>query len=256
MSDTTTATQGAPQGETVAEPDTKASTTGSEATATATDSAEQPNSDDTGQKTKPEPWFMRRINQQSAKIAALARQNEALQAMMNAQRPTTEGGTGEEAAVHTPPQPNQAEIDRKATEIANQREFQRKFDAFDALGRKEFPDFREKCNTLASIGASERPDFMPIVLDMPEAHKIIVQLADNPDEAERILSLPTPRLALELAKLSLAKPKPVSSAPEPIKPLGGSAGKTGDRLADDAPVSEWMKAREKQIAERRKQRQR
>ncbi len=67
--------------------------------------------------------------------------------------------------------------------------------------------------------------------------KILYHLAKNPDEAERIASLPLGQQAREIWKLeqTLASAKPPvkpSAAPEPIKPLGGSKAVSGDEMPD------------------------
>jgi hypothetical protein len=63
-----------------------------------------------------------------------------------------------------------------------------------------------------------------MVPDIEGGQKAIMELADHPDEAERILALPPHRMALALAKLAApepSKPKPVSSLPPPIRPPAG-----------------------------------
>jgi hypothetical protein len=244
MTETPTAPQGAPQGEPVAPPVTPVAATGTETPATPTDPAEQPS----GDASKPQPWFMKRINQQSAKIAAQAREIEAQKALLAAKPAEPQ------AAEPTQPIPGMvpaSEVDRLANQRSEQREFERKVTEWDAAGRKEFPDFVDRCNAVANMGASERPEFMRIVADIPDGHKIVAQLADNPDEAVRILNLPAHRMAYELAKFT-PKPKPVSAAPEPIKPISGPAGGAPNALSDDAKVDAWMKARQAQVDEKRR----
>lgn len=242
MTETTTAPQGAAKAEPVATPVTPVTDSGTETTAKTVDPAEQLSTDATKAK---EPWFMRRINQQSAKIAAQAREIEAQKALLSAKTETP----ATETTSAIPGMVPASEVDRLADQRSEQREHQRKVSEWDAAGRKEFPDFIDRCNAVANMGASERPEFMRIIADMSEGHKIVAQLADNPDEAVRILSLPAHRMALELGRLSAVppKPKPVSAAPEPIKPLGSPAGGKANSLSDDASTSDWMKARQAQI---------
>lgn len=242
MTETTTAPQGAPTGEPVATPVTPVTDSGTETTAKTVETAEQLSPDATKAK---EPWFMRRINQQSAKIAAQAREIEAQKALLSAK-------TEPSAADPTQPIPGMvpaSEVDRLANQRSEQREFERKVSDWDTAGRKEFPDFVQQCNEVAAMGAAERPEFMRIVADIDNGHKLIPLLAQNPDEAARILALPQHRMAIELGKLSLKQPapKPVSAAPEPIKPLGSPAGGKANSLSDDASTAEWMKARQAQI---------
>lgn len=98
-----------------------------------------------------------------------------------------------------------------------------------ASGNTEFKDFTDRCNVVASLGAGDRPDFMQIVTDpdvITDGHKVIAQLADNPDEAARILALPTVQMTAALVKFQAenskpAAPRPLSQAPAPIKTIDG-----------------------------------
>ena len=102
-------------------------------------------------------------------------------------------------------------------------------DGLLAAGNTEFKDFTDRCNVVASLGAGDRPDFMQIVTDpqvLPDGHKVIAQLAEHPDEAARILALPTVQMTAALVKFQaeISKapaPKPLSSAPAPIKTIDG-----------------------------------
>lgn len=90
--------------------------------------------------------------------------------------------------------------------------------------------------------------------DNPAA--VLFHLATNPEEAERIADLVGHKQAREIwaldAKLKSAPaPKKPSSAPEPIKPVGGKAA-TGD---DEPPASNtkaWIDWRNRQIQAKRK----
>lgn len=61
------------------------------------------------------------------------------------------------------------------------------------------------------------------VLEVPDAHKLVMHLANNPDIADRIAGMTPTRmgvaLANEAAKLAKPKPKPVSKATPPITPV-------------------------------------
>jgi hypothetical protein len=107
-----------------------------------------------------------------------------------------------------------------------QRENQAKTEAWIARGNADFPDFTERCNQLADMGAGDNPTFMQAVGELPDGHKVLANLAENPAETARILKLPPVRMALELATLSHRiaaapppAPKPTSQAPPPIRPI-------------------------------------
>lgn len=246
MTETTTAPQGAAKAEPVAQPEQNVSGSGTETKATESSQTESSTASEKPAEPKRVPWFIDRIQRQGDKIAAKDREIEALKAIVAAKPAETP------AAEHPQMIPGMvpaSEVERLADQRAEQREFQRKVSEWDAAGRKEFPDFVDRCNAVANMGASERPEFMRIVAETVDGHKIVAHLADNPEEAVRILSLPAHRMALEIGRLSAVppKPKPVSAAPEPIKPLGSPAGGKANSLSDDASTSDWMKARQAQI---------
>lgn len=142
----------------------------------------------------------------------------------------------------------EAGIQRKAIERQSQKVFQ--------TGAAEYPDFNDRCNVVASLGAGERADFMQVITDpdiIPDGHKVIAQLAENPDEAARILALPTPQMSAALVKFQIehskGASKPVSSAPAPIKPIDGTS-RPGGGMNDQQPMSEYAKEFYKSRAKR------
>jgi len=79
--------------------------------------------------------------------------------------------------------------------------------------------------------------------------EVAFHLGSNLDEAQRIFALPPVQRARELTKLEFQvealKPKLVSDAPDPIKPLGGS--ETVQTDPDKMTADEWRIWRNKQI---------
>ena len=69
-----------------------------------------------------------------------------------------------------PPAPapqGQDAIERRAAEIVQQREQQARLQQWDAKGRAEFPDFVDRCNTVASfLDDPASSPFVSIVSDM------------------------------------------------------------------------------------------
>lgn len=170
---------------------------------------------------------------------ALRREEEALQqaelykAMADGKgAPPLEDGT-------PAPQPktfgSQAEFDKAVREhastLAAQELAKGRTDKLLASGNTEYKDFTERCNAVAALGAGDRPDFMQIVTDpdvITNGSKIIALLAEKPDEAARILGLPSLQMAAALVKFEAenskaATPKPLSSLPAPIKPIDGQS---------------------------------
>jgi len=123
------------------------------------------------------------------------------------------------------------------------------YEDFDAVRQQMVTDFGDQMNA--------RPDFFEAITDpdIPNGHDIFYSLAKDPEQAERILSLPPVKMAIEIAKLSekLAKPaaaapKPISKAPAPLKPVGGAAP-VGVRLDDESlPMDKWADTYLRQVA--------
>lgn len=154
----------------------------------------------------------------------------------------------------------QADIDRQVEERAQaiiaQREQAAKNEAWVAKGNAEFPDFNERCNVLADIGAGDNPAFMTAIGRLPEGHKVIAELAADPAEATRILKLSPVELGLELAGISarIAAPEapepapptpiPTTKAPPPIRPLAtASRAETSPENMTSEQYQKWWNKR-------------
>jgi hypothetical protein len=122
-------------------------------------------------------------------------------------------------------------VAEEARQIAAQEQAKARTDGLLSAGNADYKDFTERCNVVASLGAGDRADFMQIVTDpsvIPDGHKVIAELAEKPEEAARILALPTVQMTAALVKfqaeISKAPPlKPLSNAPPPIKPIDGQS---------------------------------
>jgi hypothetical protein len=155
----------------------------------------------------------------------------------------------------------ETDVERAAERLVEHREYTKRVNGVIAAGEAEFDkdDFTKKCNLIADIGGSAVPEFMKIVTDsdvVTDGHKVIAALADDPDEAERILSLNPVKMALALTKLSekLAKPVPKqhSKVPAPVEPVNGAA-RTSTRLDDpNIPMDDFAKEFLKGAAARRR----
>ena len=94
-------------------------------------------------------------------------------------------------------------------------------------GEKTNPAFREQCVLLGNLAPDDKAaaSYLDAVMDLDNGHAVTRQLAENPEEAVRILSLPPVKMGREIARLA-AKPAPtrqVSQAPAPIKATSGTA---------------------------------
>jgi len=209
---------------------------------------------------KKEPWWEARLRQKTAQQkAAEARAAELereLAAYRSAQADKPAGDVPEPAPKVAP---KADDIRAEARRLLDEERRIEDTNRWVKAGNDEFKDFNEKSATLASLGATEKPEFVQALVAIKDGHKLVPKLADDPDEAMRILALPPLKMAAELgrmaAALDAAPKKPISNAPRPVAPIGGSARAAADDIADPKlSMAEWVRLREKQEKARREAR--
>lgn len=205
-------------------------------------------------------WALERIDRLTADKKDLER--KLAEASKTAGTPAVAGSPPTSAAA-IPPVPAVAafdamEIDRRATEIAEQRVAQQTLESrvngIASEGMKAHPtDWAITIQNLQRINAIS-PDIVNIAHDLGNAHEIIFNLGKDMNEAARIAGLPAAQQGAALArfamKLTDTAPANVSRAPAPIVDgVGGNAPQDG--LRDDLSMEEWANRRN---AERSKKR--
>jgi hypothetical protein len=243
--------------EPLAQPDKAAPSTGTEQPAEDAAPAEeqadaekqQPEEPTEDKPEKKTPWFVERIAKQREELARERQQREELNARLAALEQQQQGQQNPDQQQQR--MPSQAELQQmvraEATRIAEAQAYQSKLVSFDNAGRKDFPDFVDRCNTIASLGAAENPVFMQAVTSMDDGHQVVARLAENPQKAMEILSLPPVAMAVALARYAnntpAPKPPPVSTAPKPVKPISGAAKVDPDltKASDSEWYRQWVK---------------
>jgi soluble cytochrome b562 len=147
--------------------------------------------------------------------------------------------------------------DRERQALTEQQKAGEEFRRKAKENAKDIHDFQEVMDSITADDPVAAISAMPIEAS-ENPGKILYHLKKNPDEAERIASLPLGQQAREIWKLeqtlmSAKPPVKPSKAPEPIKPIGGKTA-VGDEMPDPAKdPDKWMKWREGQIAARKRQ---
>ena len=107
-------------------------------------------------------------------------------------------------------------------------------------------DFENAAQTLSqALGddMQKRPEFLQVITDLENGHQVYYELSRNPEEAERLLKMPSHKMILELGRMSdkAAKPvaKPISKAPAPVSPVGGTPKNTARLDDDDVPMDQF-----------------
>jgi len=157
------------------------------------------------------------------------------------------------------------EVDKRANAKAEQKVAEREFlnasnrlaDAAEKLDK----DFIKKIKVIAEETAPIPGHMIGILDDLDNGGAVLVSLADDVDEYERIITLSPAKAAVKLTKLSVkleAKPAPksVSKVPKPIEPIGGKTSGTNNDMVitdkDTQNMNEFIRKRNIQIAERAK----
>lgn len=115
--------------------------------------------------------------------------------------------------------------------------------------RSVAPDFDVVFNNVASI------EFAPMALEAvaqhPKGAEIAYMLGKDIGEAYRIAALPPSQQLMAIGELAartnVPKPKTVSTAPAPVKPVSGGASNS----APPTDMDEWVKWRNNQIRQKR-----
>lgn len=208
---------------------------------------------ETSQETKPEKpkptFYEKRFGELTFEKREAQRKLEEAMAEIAALKAGKPADSVETPPAATPAPNSDDAVERRAAQLVEQREFDRRINSVIAAGNKEFDaqTFTDKSNLVAYIAGDKTGALMSIVADpeiVTDGHKLIAALADHPEEAERILALPQHKMTLELVKLSekLGKapaPKPLSKVPPPVDPVNASA-RSSNRLDDpNTPIEEF-----------------
>lgn len=188
------------------------------------------------------PWYQQRIDTLTIEKTKEREAREALEAKLAQYEKPAEG---EQAAF----KPEQFEdlVKQQARALVAQERQQERAQAWVQAGAKEYgaAEFNEMCAEVAAMGVGDSREFMAIITDpdvIPEGHKVIASLRENPAEVQRILAMDPIKQAIALSKLASqpakAAPKPVSSAPAPIKGIDGTAKSTA--LDDSQDMKTWL----------------
>lgn len=255
-------TQGEPEGETVVNPGDESAPeqenelaeppeTETESDASVED-PEKPETTEDKPVEKKKSWELRRISEEVGKRREAEKRAAALDAELKRLR---ENAT--KPAAQATEEPAQLDIETIRTQ-------ERDRIRLEEAGRLETERFNAACNQVyekgvAAFGADfdnatatlsqalgdemqRRPEFLQAITELDNGHQVYYDLSRNPEEAERLLRMSPVKMALEIAKMSAnvtkPAPKPISKAPAPVTPVGGTA-KPSVRLEDDLPMDQW-----------------
>ena len=155
-------------------------------------------------------------------------------------------------------EPNQqlteAEVNRRAAALAEQKALNDKCNDIAKTGQKKFPDFMEKVEALngdvALFDARGATPFMEALLDADDPAALIHHLGSNPDIASELADLTPRQQVRRLAQIehdleAKATPPKPSNAPKPIQPVKPVAAAVGPDPSKDPEG--WISWRNAQV---------
>jgi len=191
------------------------------------------------QEPQPKSWTERRIDRLTWEKNEEKRQREAAEARLRELQPQAATQPGQALT------PDQIRVEAKR--LIEQERFDDACNKVFDAGKTDFGnEWDSSLRTFQMLGGAS-PDFLQAITSMDHGHKVLHALGQDPETAERVLSLPPLRMALELARLeakvSQSAPKPqVSKAPAPITPVGGkSAPVEPAEFASTADYIAWKR---------------
>lgn len=209
------------------------------------------------QSQKTPEWVQRRFNEMTrARHEAERKAEEAIhrattaeQLARSMQSPDSAGNQQQhQQPYQAPAQNDDARIQQAAQRLNEEQTFNARSNAVYSQGKAEYPDFDEALKTIGMLGAPQ--NFFKDIVGLEDSHKVLHALGSNPEEAERIFSLPPLQQGRELERLAqktskVAPKKPVSNAPDPISNrVDGTGSKAID--LDKSSIDDFMKARNSQ----------
>ena len=112
-------------------------------------------------------------------------------------------------------------------------------DALVAKGRAEYQDFDDRSAYVAAL-AGNLDELRQAIGGMPDGHRVVAALADDPDEAARILALRGHKLGAAIGRFAAKGAKPAAAEPPPQAPAP-------DPIHDEAlPMRDWSGGEEQQ----------
>lgn len=211
------------------------------------------------------PWYLKRIADE-AEARRVAEQRatdaEALAARLQAGKELPAG----DPPRATPQQPNQ-DFNAAVRSEAQRIRLSEDSSAVRDAGMREFGNnFGQSLSILTAVGATSDDMVLDLIaVDKANAHKILANLAKDPEKAASLVGMDSRRRIAELTRMAdaivapksetqapkaAAPGKQVSRAPAPPPPVDPSSSKTVDWRSDEASEEEFQRGWEAENAKR------
>lgn len=183
----------------------------------------------------------RDLREQKRRARALEQENQALRGERSETRDET----------------IEREVQQRAAAMAQQNAINKACNDIYNTGVKEYgrTEFDQDVQAVNEAFGQAMPVFLETIAEIDNAQKLMHWMAENPDKLDDMANLPPHRLgaalAREAAKLSQPKPKPLSKAPQPIKPIPTRSAAEPEVDMEKMSMEELAKMWDKRDWERR-----
>jgi hypothetical protein len=127
-------------------------------------------------------------------------------------------------------------------------ELSRSFEAREDAARNEIEDYDDVVATL-------RPGALPVhaveaIGESEIGPQLLYRIASDPKLAAELAALSPVAVGRRIAKLEdeIAKPKPKTKAPDPVRPLSGRTADASDLPSEKDSVDEWVRKERARMA--------
>lgn len=159
----------------------------------------------------------RKMGEESRRAAAAEARAEAAERRLN---------TSEPDAAPAPQRP--VDVETRAGQLVEEREFNRRLNEIDSAGKKEFggDSWEAAKTTLTGLGATSNKAFLEALAEAENPSKLFAHFADDTDELLALLEKPAAAMAAKIGRLDaqMSKPvtRPLSAAPAPAPKIRAS----------------------------------
>jgi hypothetical protein len=245
-----------------------------------TSEVEDISGEEPGEKKEETPWFKKRIGEITRQRREAEREADYWRGQAEALKKEPQSKPVEEAKPVDPivglgPEPRETDFEDYDKFLDQRRRWDRDVAKFEALaelqarqaqekereqretlakqiqswsskGKEVFDDFAEVALKPPGRGGPPYTDFMrEAVLASDDSHRIAYYLGQHPERAQELCEMSPAKAIFEIAKLenklAQAKPKTVSNAPAPIKPLESVSASTVDLYDPNLSMEDFAK---------------
>lgn len=200
-----------------------------------------------------EPWYTKRIGKLTKEASNAKEELQAARDKIAAMEAASAGGE-DAPRLYTQAEVD-AQIEKRASEKSEISQINGKLDTMFETGLKSHKDFEKRVQAYGQAFGQElatRVDFFTAVSDLDNGSDVLYALGGDLDRMADILEMSGPRMGIALAnlsaKLAAPKPKPLSKAPSPIKPLESTTKAAKSIWDKDISDDEYVRLRREQRA--------